>query len=107
MRNITSESVSAFMDEKPFKKSNMEVEVRPDVTILKLFGNSIAYMYKDSPKDILITNCGWFTKVTKERLNALPNVKVYQKGYNWYLNGHQWNGEITSVNYYNFIGHLL
>ena len=42
MRKITSESVNAFLNAKEFKKSNMSVEVLPNVTVLKLFGNEIA-----------------------------------------------------------------
>ena len=46
MRKITIESVDAFMNARKFKKANMEVEVLPNVTILKLHGNEIAYRYK-------------------------------------------------------------
>ena len=46
MRLITSQSVQAFNNAKAFKKANMEVEVLPNVTILKLHGNlpSITYL---------------------------------------------------------------
>ena len=47
MRQITKESVNAFMNAKKFNKQNMKVEVLPNVTILKLHGNSIAYRYND------------------------------------------------------------
>lgn len=39
MRKITEESVNAFMNAKKFKKSNMEVEVLPNVTILRMKKN--------------------------------------------------------------------
>ena len=50
MRTITRESITAFNNAKSFKKQNMSVEVLPNVTILKLHGNSIAYQYNDPEK---------------------------------------------------------
>ena len=97
MRKITEQSVNAFMNAKPFSKQNMSVEVLPNVTILKLHNNEIAYRYNDPEKTLSITNCGWFSNTTKERLNALPNVNIYQKNWNWYLNGKEWNGELIDI----------
>tara|TARA_R110002020_G_scaffold149428_1_gene325685 strand:- start:182 stop:478 length:297 start_codon:yes stop_codon:yes gene_type:complete len=97
MRQITKESVNAFMNAKKFNKQNMKVEVLPNVTILKLHGNSIAYRYNDPQRTLSVTNCGWFTPTTKERLNALPNVNIYQKSFKWYLNGVEWNGEPITI----------
>ena len=97
MRAITRQSVQAFMNAKPFKKSNMEVEVLPNVTVLKLFGNSIAYRYNDPKRTISITNCGWDTPTTKERLNALPGVSIQQSNYEWFLNGKKWDGKLIDV----------
>ena len=97
MRKITEESVNAFMNAKPFSKQNMSVEVLPNVTILKLHNNAIAYRYNDPEQTLSITNCGWFSNTTKERLNALPNVSICQKNWNWYLNGKEWNGELIDI----------
>jgi len=98
MRQITKESVRAFMNAEKFNKSNMSVEVLPNVTILKYQGNSIAYKYNDPKQTISITNCGWFTNTTKERLNALEGVSIYQKNFVWYLNNKEWNGELITIN---------
>ena len=97
MRSITKQSIKAFMNAEPFKKSNMEVEVLPNVTILKLYGNRIAYRYNDPERTLSITNCGWNTATTKERLNALPNVSIKQLRGEWYLNGKKWDGELIDV----------
>lgn len=97
MRKITEQSVNAFMNAKKFSKQNMVVEVLPNVTILKLHNNAIAYRYNNPEKTLSITNCGWFSNTTKERLNALPNVNIYQKNWNWYLNGKEWNGELIDI----------
>lgn len=85
------------MNAEPFKKSNMEVEVLPNVTVLKLFGNRIAYRYNDPERTLSITNCGWNTATTKERLNALQNVSIQQLRGEWYLNGKKWDGELIDV----------
>tara|TARA_R110000823_G_scaffold312781_1_gene439770 strand:+ start:251 stop:544 length:294 start_codon:yes stop_codon:yes gene_type:complete len=97
MRKITEESVDAFLNAKKFKKANMEVEVLPNVTILKLYGNKIAYMYNDPERTLSITNCGWKTTTTKERLNAIPGVSIFQKNWQWYLNDKQWDGELIDI----------
>lgn len=97
MRKITEESVDAFMNARKFKKANMEVEVLPNVTILKLHGNKIAYRYNNPERTLSITNCGWFTNTTKERLNALEGVNIYQKNWEWYLNGKQWGGGLIDI----------
>jgi len=97
MRAITQDSVNAFLNAKEFSKSNMQVKVLPNVTILLLHGNEIAYRYNDPKKTLSITNCGWFTPTTKERLNALPNVSIMQANFVWYLNGEEWDGNLTEV----------
>jgi hypothetical protein len=97
MKKITKESIDAFMNAKPFKKDNTEVIVLQNVTILKLFGNEIAYRYNDPEQTLSITNAGWFSNTTKERLNAIPNVRIQQKNFNWYLNGKEWNGKLIDV----------
>jgi hypothetical protein len=98
MRSITQDSVNAFMNAVRFKKSNMQVEVLDNVTILRLHGNAIAYLYNDPQRTLSITNCGWFSNTTKERLNAIPGVHIKQKNFNWYLNGSEWNGKLIDVN---------
>lgn len=98
MRAITRDSVSAFLSAKKFKGNNTTVEVLPNVTVLKLFGNEIAYKYNDHKGTLSITNCGYFTVTTKERLNGLPNVSINQSKGIWYLNGEAWNGKLTDIN---------
>ena len=97
MKVITEKSVQAFMNAKSFKRDNTEVVVLPNVTILKLFGNEIAYRYNDPERTLSVTNCGWFSNTTKERLNAIPNVSIRQSKGLWYLNGNYWDGKLTDV----------
>ena len=104
MRKITRESVTAFLNAKKFNKSIMSVEVLPNVTILKYQGNAIAYKYNDPKQTISITNCGWFSNTTKERLNGVISLsglnvgKVYQKNWQWYLDGKEWDGDLIDLN---------
>jgi hypothetical protein len=97
MRKITAQSVDAFMDARPFKKDNMQVEVLLNCTIMKLYGNAIAYRYNDPDRTLTITNCGWLSNTTKERLNGIPGVSINQKKGQWYLNGEVWDGNLIDV----------
>lgn len=97
MKSITQDSAKAFMNATRFKKSNMKVDVLDNVTILRLHGNAIAYLYNDPQRTLSITNCGWFSKTTKERLNAIPGVSVKQKNFDWYLNDVKWDGNLVDV----------
>ena len=97
MRTITEKAIKAFMNAEKFKSSNTNVEVLPNVTILKLFNNAIAYRYNDPERTLSITNCGWQSNTTKERLNAIPNVNIKQIKGNWFLNGKEWNGNLIDV----------
>lgn len=97
MRSITHDSVQAFMNAVPFKKSNMKVDVLDNVTILRLHGNAIAYLYNDPQRTLSITNCGWFSNTTKERLNGIPGVFIKQKNFDWYLNGVKWDGNLVDL----------
>ena len=97
MRKITLEASVHFMSAQKFKKDNTEVEVLPNVTILRLHGNAIAYRYNDPERTLSITHCGWPTNVTKERLNGLPNVHIRQRDCQWFLNGEAWDGQMIDV----------
>lgn len=96
-RKITKEAVNAFLAKQKFNKANMSVWPTDYETIMRLHGNIIATL--DHATNILcITNCGWFSNTTKERLNALPGVSIYQKKGIWYLNGKEWNGNLITIN---------
>ena len=96
MRKITENSIHAFNNNKNFKSSNTEVITDGHTTILSLHGNKIAF--KDiSTNEIKITNCGWETNTTKERLNGLYGVNINQKKGIWYLNDNKWNGKLIKV----------
>jgi hypothetical protein len=95
MRKITQEAVDKFLSKEPFKKSNMEVDTFYSTYRLKLHGNVIAVL--DEFNMLSVSNAGWASNTTRERLNGLPHVHVKQKNWQWYLNGNEWNGEWTRV----------
>ena len=89
-RKITSESISAFLAKNPFRKSNMCVEYHAPFWKLKLHNNTIATI--DDMGILSISNAGWVSNTTKERLNGLPGVSIRQKNWSWFLNGEEWDG---------------
>lgn len=90
MRKVTELSALAFLGGETKKVNN--TEVKNDAMFL--FGNKIAEYRADG---LYITAAGWKTATTKERLNSLPNVSIYQSKGIWYLNGIEWSGEWTKV----------
>lgn len=96
-RKITQQAVNAFMNAQEFKSSNTQVKVKPNVTTLLLHGNEIAYQYNDPERTLSITNAGWQSNTTKERLNGIPRVKIVQKKGIWYLNDSEWDGKLIDI----------
>ena len=91
MREISRLASIALMSRERFKRSNTEVEVHFDGSAtMKLFGNTIAGHSKDGI--LSISDGDHQTVTTKERLNALPHVSIYQRNYQWYLNDEKWDG---------------
>ena len=105
MRKITRDSVNAFLNRQTFKRQNMEVTSFDDSFYLKLHNNTIAVLHGDGT--LMITNAGWESNTTKERLNGLINEYlgypncigrgIHQKNFVWYLDGEEWNGNLTQV----------
>jgi len=89
-RKVTKSIVSAFLAGKTLTVSNSFT----NGSELFLFNNLIA---KKGTDGLFITNAGWKSNTTKERLNELPGVSIYQKKGEWFLNDKEWNGEWTKV----------
>lgn len=97
MRKITKEATTAFLNRQIYTKSgNTKVTESFGVFYLRLHGNIIAELYPNNT--LKVTNAGWFSNTTRERLNGLPDVYVQQKNWVWYLNGEQWDGSLTKIN---------
>lgn len=98
MRTVTKTAAEAFMSGNRCSIGNTVVSVEQDGSVsLLLHGNVIAKRYIDGKKEIEVSNAGWFSRVTKERLNGLPGVDVVQRKGLWYLNGKEWDGSWTQV----------
>lgn len=96
MRKVTNNVVNAFLANRDFKSGNDQVLVINNGKCVQMLLHSHPIAEKKDNK-LFINNCGYFTNVTKERLNGLPNVHIQQKKGVWYLNGKEWNGERIEV----------
>jgi len=109
MRNITADAAIAFINNKPFSKSNTQVVVDDNEVSMLLHGNKIAWCNRKSsipletkscklkyvsgtsdeitrPKSLRFDLCGWHTVTTRERINGLLhyyafNIKVAQRNF--------------------------
>ena len=89
-RKISIDAAEAFVNGTPFKRSNTEVKALAyGGAQLFLFDNMIAQRVHG---ELHITAANWETVTTKDRLNALPGVSIYQKEHQWYLNDLPWDG---------------
>ena len=97
-RQITNDAVAAFMKGKPFSRGNTTVTNDGDLVVLSLHGNAIA-RHSNEPASMSITLAGWPTPTTRERLNGIPGVHVWQKDGKQYLNNtlSTWRGNWTNV----------
>ena len=90
MRKVTQQAVESFISGYDFKSGNTEVRNNA----MYLHGNKIAEWRGD---ELWITNAGWSSNVTKERLNGIPGVSVQQSRWVWFLNGKEWDGQWIKV----------
>ena len=88
MRKISELARNAFYNGNDFRKDNTRVEhnFSDNFSYLYLHGNCIAKRDNINNK-LYVNHCGYTTNTTKERLNGLYGVSIYQRNYVWYLNG--------------------
>lgn len=96
MRKATQQAIHAFISGNEFTSKNTKVHIGNGQSKLYLFGNLIA-VHDTRSGATKITNAGFFTNTTKERLNGLPGVRINQSKGTWYLNGKEWNGDWAVV----------
>jgi hypothetical protein len=90
MRQITQKIIHAFEGRYELRIDNS----RTDGTSLWLFGNKIAEWCDNG---LSISNGGWNSRTTKERLNGLTGVRIQQVRGTWYVNGRAWDGRWINV----------
>lgn len=89
-RAVTDKIVAAFGNRQKARQGNTHTDGKSYF----LHNNEIAKWEDDG---LWVTNAGWFSSTTKERLNGLPGVSVQQKAGQWYLNGKPWDGKWVNV----------
>ena len=87
MKQITRDSVKAFLAGRTFKRQNMTVLGYDGATHLQLHGNTIARLKNDTLT--ISDGGGWRTNTTRERLNGLLELAGYpyrikQIDFTWY-----------------------
>lgn len=97
MKIVTQNAVACFLNGGNAKFNNTEVVTENGVSKMYLFGNLIATLEHNVGGVMKITNAGWRSNTTKERLNGLPNVNIRQVKGEWFLNGQKWNGQLVQV----------
>ena len=75
MRKVTEEIKKAFEQGKSLKKGN----TRTDGTSVFLHGNEI--VKRDPSGLVLVTLAGWNTPTTRERVNGITGIGIYQKNF--------------------------
>jgi|TARA_E500000305_G_scaffold72335_1_gene58285 hypothetical protein len=89
-RKIENEMVQSIVNDESFKKDNTKVINNKTYFDIYLHGHKIAVYYPNSMK-LHVNNCGYATRTTKSRLNALIKFVdgglsgIYQKRGQWYL----------------------
>jgi hypothetical protein len=96
MKQVTINSVDCLLNGGNKQFSNTLVQTVDNISKMYLFGNLIA-VFDHSNNKLKVSNAGWFSKTTKERLNGLPNVRIHQHKWKWYLNGNVWDGSLVEV----------
>lgn len=94
MRQITRDIVNAFQNSRSLRIDNS----RTDGQGLWLFDNKIAEIRRDG---LWITNAGWDSRTTNERLNGLSGVHVSKRRGVLLLNGREWDGRWVHVDAWN------
>lgn len=94
MRTVTHNAVNCFYNKGNGNFSNTSVITEGNITKMFLHGNLIAKLENNK---LFITNAGWISKTTKERLNGLKCVNILQKKGEWFLNGEKWDGKLTEI----------
>lgn len=99
MRKIEQEMIQAISSnkERDYRKDNTSVCSHDDGTFrVYLHGYMIA---EKQDNDLWLCDCGYQTKTTKSRLNAILSYfdlpTIYAKKYQWYIGDEEWTGDKT------------
>ena len=105
--SISQNAANAFKLKQTFGSNNTTVTVDKNdyyKTIkMYLHGNNIAILIDNEliGETLIVSMCGYDTRVTRDRLNAIEGVEVTRKNNKTYLNGKEWNGRKVDVKEWN------
>lgn len=71
MRKVTENAVNAFFAGRNWAGGNTTVQVEDGWVQMRLHGHKIAWRHTSEPNEIYVSQCGWPTVTTRERLNAV------------------------------------
>lgn len=104
MRKVTKETAVAFNYNREIKMSNTSVKRVGQDTFFYLHNNLIA---KKIDGKLFISNAGWQSNTTKERLNGIlyycsNEAHIWQKNFQWYItlneaNTIMWDGQWIEI----------
>ena len=105
MRKIEQQMNNAISNKVDWNSSNTRVEYNDlsNCSSIYLHGHQIA-TYDHNLKAVKLSSCGYTTRTTKSRLNAILEevkygCKVFQRDFNWFVGYHDqtasfWDGMI-------------
>jgi len=71
MRKISEDAAEAFWGGTSFKRSNTRVTADSGIVCLIVCGHTIASRKANTTREFWIDMCGWPSRLTRERLNAI------------------------------------
>lgn len=91
MREVSKSTIQAFLSGKACKVGNTSVTREIGFYKLRLHGNVIATRNTETG-EILVSDGGWQTNTTKERLNSLfslllNDTRIFQRNGVWFVDG--------------------
>jgi|694.fasta_scaffold33863_6 hypothetical protein len=90
MKAISIKTAHALLNYKKTKTGNTLVWQDHEGSHMTLFGNKIAWVNLDG--ELWITDCGWVTPTTRDRLSAILRVPLNIRKGAWLLDGEHWDG---------------
>tara|TARA_B100001093_G_C26295877_1_gene787267 strand:- start:54 stop:374 length:321 start_codon:yes stop_codon:yes gene_type:complete len=99
MRKIENEMLTAIANERDWQSGNTRVSNTDHGLIVRLHGNKIAQI-EDSK--LYLTTCGYETRVTKSRLNAIlsllmPGSKIFAKEFIWFIQTRKYCAKFSKI----------
>lgn len=65
---------------------------------VKLHGTDVVTYHADGR--VTLATGGWKTRTTKNRINKYAPVRIVQRDYEWYVDGHKWRDVRRGEGYY-------